>query len=118
MVGQDYVVQYKSQALQLDRATRGRVPAKSSVLVRETEDGRLRVVHVARDGRERVCAWTVAVARTATRVAAPDPVPLASPERIFPRPPNRPAADHPWRAQHKRWEAEAIDRRASVTPRP
>lgn len=31
---------------------RGRVPAKSTVLVRETEDGRIRVIHVGRDGHE------------------------------------------------------------------
>ena len=117
-VGQDYVVQYKGHALQLDRAARGRVPAKSTVLVRETEDGRLRVIHVARDGRERVCSWTEAVARPVARVAAPVPVRRSPPEILAPRPPHRPAPDHPWRAQHRRWEAQALARRTPVTPHP
>lgn len=50
VVGQDYVIQYKAHGLQLDRAARGRVPAKSVVLVRETEDGRIRVIHVRATG--------------------------------------------------------------------
>lgn len=95
IVGQDYVVQYKSQGLQLDRAARGRVPAKSTVLVRETEDGCVRVIHVGRDGHERVCAWTPAVPRA---VAALVPHTLAPrdgpPARVTPHPP---ASNHPWR---------------------
>jgi hypothetical protein len=118
VVGQDYVVQYKGQALQLARAARGRVPAKSTVLVRETEDGRVRVIHVARDGRERVCPWTPASARTPPRVATPAPGHDTAPAHVAPRPPNRPAADHPWRAQHRRWKATANARRVEVTPRP
>ena len=96
VVGQDYVVQYKSQGLQLNRAARGRVPAKSRVLVRETEDARVRVIHVGRDGHERVCAWTPAVART---VARPIAVPITTviPPTIPSPPPQRPAPDHPWR---------------------
>jgi hypothetical protein len=116
VIGQDYVVQYNGRGLQLDRAARGRVPAKSTVLVRETEDGRLRVMHIARDGRQRVCAWTPAVARAATRAIAPPvvPPPLERP----PVTPHRPAPDHPWRAQHRRWVETAAQRRASLTPRP
>jgi hypothetical protein len=52
----------------IDRKARGRVPAKSTVLVRDTEDGRLGVIQVARDGRERVCAWAPAVARATLRL--------------------------------------------------
>jgi hypothetical protein len=118
IVGQDYVVQYKGHGLQLDRKARGRLPAKSTVLVRETEGGRLRVIQVARDGRERVCAWTPAVARAVAPRAAPSlcgdatPTPAAPPAA-----PPRPAADHPWRAQHRLWKAAAVNRRAALTPR-
>jgi hypothetical protein len=115
VVGLDYVVQYKGEGLQLNRAARGRVPAKSTVLVRETEDGQRRVMHVARDGREHVCAWTPAVARATVTS------PVASVALIAPTPPpptpQRPAADHPWRAQHRRWVDAAERRRAAVTPR-
>ena len=122
VVGQDYVVQYKGVSLQLDRAARGRVPARSTVLVRETEDGQRRVIHVARDGRERVCTWTPAVARGPT-VPAPTVRPLvATPARpapvAAPAAPQRPAPDHPWRAQHLRWVDAAARRRANVTPHP
>jgi len=95
VIGQDYVVQYKGSGLQLDRAARGRVPAKSTVLVRETEDGRIRVIHIARDGHARVCAWTPAIAR------APTPRPIQPPSvlrigRTRSRAvPTRP--EHPWR---------------------
>jgi len=100
--------------LQLDRAARGRVPAKSTVLVRETEDGRVRVIHVGRDGRERVCAWTPAVARV---VARP---PLSGPPVNAPLPiaDAAPAPNHPWRGQHQRWVDAAMRRKASLTPHP
>jgi transposase len=115
VVSQDYVVQYKGHGLQLNRAARGRVPAKSTVLVRETEDGRVRVLHVARDGCERVCAWTPAVARAAAHPARP---PASRPSGDPLAAPHRPAPDHPWRAQHLRWAETAARRRAPVTSQP
>ena len=124
VVGQDYVVQYKGDGLQLDRAARGRVPAKSAVLVRETEDGRRRVIHVARDGRERVCAWTPAIARTSATSSPVESGALvaATPARLGPAAspavPQRPSPDHPWRAQHLHWVEAAARRRAAVTPHP
>ena len=110
VIGNDYVVQCNNQGLQLDRSARGRVPAKSAVTVRETEDGRLRVIHVSRDGAERVCQWTPAVARTAARTAArmnsdpqlqnqagpPPPPPAAPAAPAAALPARRPAANHPW----------------------
>jgi hypothetical protein len=110
VVGNDHVVQYGKRALQLERAVRGRVPPKSRVLVRETEDGTLRVVHVARDGHERVLRWAEASPRPERRaptVAPPPPAPAAARSR---RPP---AADHPWQAQHARWSARGLARRAA-----
>jgi transposase len=102
VVGADYVVQYRGRALQLDRAARGRVPAKSTVLVRETEDGRLRVLHIGRDGQVRSCAWTPAVAR-------PVPPPIPTP-RARPAVPHAVRADHPWNRQHAHWVAQARHR--------
>lgn len=113
VVGQDYVVQYHGQGLQLARSARGRVPAKSTVLVRETEDGRVRVIHVSRDGREQLCPWTPAVARTTPHPLSA--VARASSTSRSPAPePHRPAPDHPWRAQHHRWRNAAVARLATA----
>jgi transposase len=117
-VGNDSVVQYGKQALQLDRRIRGRVPPKSRVVVRENEDGAVRVVHVARDGRERVLAWTPAAPRTERRTGPigpppPTPVPAPAPTRGS----SNPAADHPWRQQQRRWMEEALRRRAAKRAR-
>lgn len=105
-VGNDQVVQYQHQHLQLARDLRGRVPPKSRVLVRETEAGLIRLIAVARDGRERVLPWTPTVARTAKprAIAAPPPAPT-------PVVPHRPAADHPWRLQHLQWQEKGLERR-------
>lgn len=121
VVGNDYVVQCNNQALQLDRAARGRVPAKSTVLVRETEDGRLRVIHVGRDGHERVCAWAAAVARATIappiqRIAAPTTAPTTDTKAI--KPPYKPGPDHPWRQQQKQWIELARLRRARADVHP
>ncbi|MGI8548676.1 MAG: ISNCY family transposase [Gemmatimonadaceae bacterium] len=131
VVGNDYVVQCNNQALQLDRAARGRVPAKSAVLVRETEDGRLRVVHVSRDGRERACSWTAAVPRVIPVVKIPQQVSheiLAEAssavsamivDQAQPRAaPHKPGPDHPWRRQHKQWRELALLRRAGADVDP
>jgi transposase len=91
-VGKDFVVQFGRQGLQLDRAARGRVPAGSKVIVRETQDGQLRVIQVSGLHGERECRWTPAAPR------ATKPVPTTTTTRaVAPRPANRPAPDHPWR---------------------
>lgn len=114
VVGNDFVVQYQTQALQLDPRRRGRVPAKSQVLVRELRDGTLRVVFVAPDGRERVIPWTPAAPRLpkakaviSTSAAAPPPPasPTTTPGRWIPAP------THPWREQHRRWQEQARARK-------
>ena len=120
VVGNDHVVQYGGRGLQLDPGVRGRVPRRSRVLVRETEDGTLRVVHVAPDGRERVLAWTPAAARTEPRTPAPvPPLPPPTRARVIPAP------DHPWRQQQARWIEQGRVRRArretsatGLTPQP
>jgi hypothetical protein len=110
VVGNDHVVQYQNRALQLERSTRGRVPPKSKVIVRELCDGTLRVVHVARDGRERVLCWTPAAPRAVRSVAPAS----SSPRSLAPRTSGSsiPAPDHPWRRQHERWMEQALERRA------
>lgn len=95
-VGNDFVVQFGTRGLQLDAAARGRVPARSKVIVRETQGGKLRVIHVSRLHGERECRWTPAAARAKKpeRDLALTPPPP-------PRKPNRPAADHPWRGRFR-----------------
>jgi transposase len=90
-VGNDFVVQFGKRGLQLDRAARGRVPAGSKVIVRETQDGQLRVIHVSRIHGERECRWSPAP----PRAQKAEPQLPATPKA--PRKPNRPAPDHPWR---------------------
>lgn len=116
VVGNDYVVQYQNQALQLDRRLRGRVPAKSQVLVREPRAGPLRVVFVAPDGRERVVPWTLAPPRLRK---SNGPIPDSSsttPVVSHPVPARTvPAPDHPWREQHRRWQQQAMARKARTS---
>jgi transposase len=118
VVGNDQVVQYNGCGLQLGRGLRGRVPVKSRVLVRQAEDGTVRLIHVAPDRRERVLPWTATVPRAA-KPAPLRPAVAPAPERST-KPsaePYRPAPDHPWRLQHNRWTAEAALRKARTAPR-
>jgi hypothetical protein len=107
-VGNDFVVQFGKRALQLDRAARGRVPAGSKVVVRETQDGVLRVFHVSRLHGERECRWTPAVPRV---VKAPGKAPAPA---SAPKEPNRPPSDHPWRGRFRIPRAETAT--ASMLP--
>lgn len=121
-VGNDHVVQFGACGLQLERVVRGRVPAKSKVLVRETEDGRLRVIHVTGEGRtrrERALKWTEAAPRaTRTPITSPkistSSVPVAKPKTPTPKP----ASDHPWHRQHQSWVKLARLRRAAADAHP
>lgn len=91
-VGRDFVVQFGGRALQLERSARGRVPAGSKVIVRETQAGELRIIHVSRIHGERECRWTPA----APRASKPEPRP--APKSSTPaKQPYKPAPDHPWR---------------------
>jgi len=123
IVGNDHVVQYGARGLQLERVVRGRVPVKSKVLVRETEDGRLRVIHVTGEGRERrerVLKWTEAAPR-ATRTAKVSTPEISTSLDVAPktdRPAFKPASDHPWRNQHRNWIELARLRRAAADVHP
>ncbi|MBK5187668.1 MAG: ISNCY family transposase [Gemmatimonadaceae bacterium] len=119
VVGNDHVVQYQHQALQLDRRARGRVPAKSKVLIRETAEGTVRVVHVAVDGREHALSWTPAVPRAERTTPAACP-PMPSPRAPDPETADDPGdprasphtSEHPWRQQQRCWVEQARAARA------
>jgi hypothetical protein len=112
-VGNDHVVQYDHRALQLDRGVRGRVPVKSRVIVRETEDGTVQVVHVGPSGRERHLAWSTAAPRAAKRATVAKVAMVATGSAK----PWVPAPDHPWRVQHGRWIEKAAERKAKRAER-
>lgn len=113
VVGNDFVVQFQGQGLQLDRKARGRVPARSRVLVRQTQDGRIRVIHPRPDGQEHECAWTPAVPRTQTAPRTQSAQAAANPDVPTPRPqPPKPALDHPWRKAQQGAIKNALARRA------
>ncbi len=107
IVSNDYVVQFGKQALQLDRASRGRVPAGSQIIVRESEEGGLHLISKNRTGDERECAWTPAPAR------APKPRGMgALPAVAPPAPRYKPAPDHPFRRRASAEAARATAGRA------
>jgi len=94
----------------LRRVVAGELTLREATLLLGVSYGALRVVHVARDGHERVLRWTEASPRPerrATTVAPQSPAPAAA---TSPRPL---AADHPWQAQHARWSARGLARRAA-----
>lgn len=93
-VGNDYVVQFEGRGLQLDRKARARVPAGSRVLVRQTEDGRVRVVYRRANGQETECRWTPAAPR-----APKTPAQKRKSQQRRAQPHYRPAADHPCRRE-------------------
>jgi transposase len=94
IVGHDHVVQYDGQSLQLAPKLRGRVPVKSKVLVREGEDGSLRVVYLTHEGSERPLPWTP----TVSRVPKPKPITTQAPDSHRATSESwRPAPDHPWK---------------------
>jgi hypothetical protein len=90
-VGNDFVVQFERRALQLNPCARGRVPAGSRVIVRESRDGDVRVIHVNRRGEEREYGWTPAAdVRRAPATGKPEVTASA-------RPRPKPGPDHPFR---------------------
>lgn len=105
IVGNDFVVQFGGRALQLSSRVRGRVPAGSKVIVRESRDGDLRVIGVNRRGEEREYAWTPAVAVRRT------PRPLAK-AAMPSRPKVKPEPSHPWRRENALAVARAAIKRA------
>jgi len=126
-VGHDHVVQYETKSLQLDPRLKGRVPAKSKILVRESEDGTLRVIKADGVGRhisERTLKWTLAPPRSAKPSSLPPAIetkPAGVSEisevskigRKQKQLPPKPGPDHPWRVTHQRWVELARQSRAT-----
>lgn len=111
-VGNDFVVQYGKRQLQLDPSGRGRVPAKSKVLVRETEDGRLSVIQISgqgRERRERRLNWSDAPARTSKRSVA-----IAENRE---KGEARPSSAHPWRMSQYQWHQQLVRLRRTAPMR-
>lgn len=112
VVSNDFVVQFQGQGLQLDRKARGRVPARSRVLVRQTQDGRIRVIQPRPHGQDHECTWTPAVPRTKTAPQTRTAPAAVKPAATTPRPqPPKPALDHPWRKEQQRDIENALARR-------
>ena len=84
VLSNDWVVQYASRSFQVVRQS-GQAPARSTVLVRETEAGAIDIRY-----RGRRLQWTELTAAPVTPVTPRSAVPPA-------RSNWRPSADHPWR---------------------
>lgn len=112
-VGADYVVQYEGRSLQLQPSAR--VPVKSTVLVREQQDGTLTVVHTGRDGHPRTLPWTPA----APRAPKSPPIPRVRPTSPVP-PALRPTPRMPqaWGRDRDRAVQRALRRLGVATTRP
>lgn len=111
VVSNDFVVHFEGAGLQLDRKSRGRVPAGSRVLIRRTEDGRIRVIYRGPDGHEHECKWTPAPPRTQT---APRP----KPEPKLRKPSAKPDREHPWRRAGRYAIAKAQARKTAALTGP
>ena len=92
MLSNDWVVQYARRYFQVVRQS-GVAPARSTVLVRETEAGTIEIHY-----RGRRLQWTELTVPPAKASPAP-PLPPA-------RSTWRPGADHPWRRDTKATERE------------
>ena len=101
IVSNDWVVRYANRHFQLERQS-GLAPARSTVVVCESVDGRLEIRY-----RDRVMRWTEIVAG-GTASAPHSPVVATVPPRPAPRPP-RAAADHPWRHSFKEMGADGAN---------
>lgn len=114
-VAADHVVQYEGRGLQLQPSAR--VPVKSTVLVREHQDGTLTVVHIGRDGHPRTLAWTPAAPRTPKATPLPRMRPTSPVPRALRPPPTR---NHVWNRDGTRaltrWRAHQDTRTAGQPP--
>ena len=100
VLSNDWVLRYATRHFQVTRQS-GQAPARSTVLVREAQDGAIELRY-----RGRLMQWT--------EIAAPvKPTPPAERTRLSSAPhrPARPSADHPWRR-----DSWAIHR-ATIPPR-
>lgn len=102
-VSNDAVISYGSRKLLL--TLRRDMPPKARVLVRETEDSKLRVIYCNTSGREYELSWSPYVESPRVFIATP---------RCW-SPASRPRPDHPWRRQIHAESLERI-REKTLTP--
>lgn len=102
VLSNDWVVRYDTRYFQVARQS-GHAPARSTVLVREAQNGAIELRY-----RGRLMQWT--------EIAAPvKPTPPAVRTRLSSAPhrPARPSADHPWRRQTRSVDRERALSRAA-----
>jgi hypothetical protein len=101
VLSNDWVVQYEARHFQVVRQS-GQAPAKSTVLVRETEGGAIDIRY-----RGRRLQWAERAGPPAKPI--PPPRPAVPPARTT----WRPSADHPWRRDTRPAERELAWGRAA-----
>ena len=102
VLSNDWVLRYATRHFQVTRQS-GQAPARSTVLVREAQDGAIELRY-----RGRLMQWT--------EIAAPvKPTPPAERTRLSSAPhrPARPSADHPWRRDTRVLDRERALARAA-----
>ena len=104
-VGQDWVVRYRNRALQLGRQS-GHAPARSTVTVCESPDGRIAIEY-----RGRVMPWAEVTSQAPPRAL---PVP-ARPATPSPSGTARPSREHPWRSGYKAWRPDQPETPIRIT---
>jgi transposase len=99
VLSNDWVVRYDTRYFQVARQS-GLAPARSTVLVREAQDGAIELRY-----RGRLMRWTEIAAPV-----KPTPPAVRPPLSSAPHRPARPSADHPWRR-----DTRAIDRERALS---
>jgi transposase len=104
VLSNDWVVRYDTRYFQVARQS-GHAPARSTVLVREAQDGAIELRY-----RGRLMQWTEIAAPV-----KPMPAPVRAPLSTAPHRPARPSADHPWRRDTRLIDRErALSRAAQL----
>ena len=99
VLSNDWVVRYDTRYFQVARQS-GHAPARSTVLVREAQDGAIELRY-----RGRLMQWTEIAAPV-----KPMPAPVRAPLSTAPHRPARQSADHPWRR-----DTRLIDRERALS---
>ena len=99
VLSNDWVVRYDTRYFQVARQS-GHAPARSTVLVREAQDGAIELRY-----RGRLMQWTEIAAPV-----KPTPAPVRAPLSTAPHRPARPSVDHPWRR-----DTRLIDRERALS---
>jgi transposase len=102
VLSNDWVVRYDTRYFQVARQS-GHAPARSTVLVREAQDGAIELRY-----RGRLMQWTEIAAPV-----KPTPAPGRAPLSTAPHRPARPSADHPWRRDTRLIDQERALSRAA-----